>query len=177
MSKEELVMEHLVSLHYAEPLAPNLERFADAIVDGKLIGHLCPSCKRVYLPPKGYCPLCTVPTGETDEVEVGDHGTVTGFTIITPVAYYGQTETQPFVYASVKLDGVDSNLSGQDVVGIPHEDIHMGLRVRARWAPAGERSTEGISNRGWGGLTGAIEAFEPTGEPDADYDSYKEHIF
>ncbi len=176
-AKEDLVMEHLVSLHYAEPLTPNLERFADAILDGRLLGQRCPSCGRVYLPGKGYCSLCVVPTGEKDDVEVADQGTVTGFTIIAPVAYYGQTETEPFVYASIKLDGVDSNLTGQDIVGIPHEDIRMGLRVRARWVAPEARSVEGLSSRGWGGITGVIESFEPTGEPDADLDTYKEYIF
>jgi uncharacterized OB-fold protein len=177
IAKEDMVMEHLVSLTYSERLSPNLERFADELMEGRLMGHKCPSCGRVYLPGRGYCPMCVVPTTDADEVEVADRGILTGFTIIAPVAYYGQTETQPFVHASVKLDGADSTLSGQDIVGIAHDRIHSGMRVKAVWRPPAERSTEGISNRGWGSVSGAIDAFEPTGEPDADYDEYKEHIF
>ena len=60
--KENLVMKHLVSLTYAEELTPILERFVDALIDGRIVGHKCPQCGRVYVPGKGYCPLCVVPT-------------------------------------------------------------------------------------------------------------------
>jgi uncharacterized protein len=176
-AKEDLVMEHLVALTYREPLTPNLNRFVDELMDGHITGHRCPSCKRVYVPPKGYCPLCVVPTTHDDEVELPDSGTLTGFTIVTPVAYYGQTQTEPFVYASVLLDGADTPLTGQDITGLPHDDLRMGLRVKAVWKPEAERSAEGISNRGWGALGSVIASFEPTGEPDAGEDVFRDHIF
>jgi uncharacterized protein len=175
--KETLVMEHLVSLTYEEELTPILERYVDALIDGRILGHKCPACGRVYVPGKGYCPLCVVATGDDDEVMVADTGTLTGFTIITPVAYYGQKETEPFVYASVLLDGANSNLGGQDIVGIPHDQVRSGLRVRAVWKPKSERSAEGVSNRGWGGVGSAVEAFEPSGEPDMPREQFEEHIF
>jgi len=175
--KENLVMEHLVSLTYSEELTPILERYVDALIDGRIVGHKCPSCGRVFVPGKGYCPICVVPTTDADEIEVADHGTLTGFTIITPVAYYGQTETEPFVYASVLLDGSDSNLGGQDIVGVPHDRIRSGMRVRAVWKPRAERNADGVSNRGWGSVSSVIDAFEPTGEPDVDRAEYEEHVF
>ena len=175
--KENMVMEHLVSLTYRERLTPNLNRFVDELLEGRIVGHKCPVCGRVYVPPKGYCPLDVVATGPENEVAVSDTGTVSGFTIVTPVAYYGQKETQPFVYASVLLDGADSPLGGQDIVGIPHDQLQAGLRVKAIWVPKGKRKVEGISNRGFGGLGSVIEAFEPSGEPDASPEVYKEHIF
>jgi uncharacterized OB-fold protein len=170
-------MEHLVTLTYRERLTENLNRYADNLLGGRIIGHKCPACGRVYVPAKGYCPLCVVPTSEADEVEVPDTGTVTGFTIITPVNYYGQTKTEPFVYASVLLDGADTTLGGQDITGVPHSELRMGLRVKARWKPAGQRSVKGMSNRGWAGFGDVVESFEATGEPDAAEDAYKDHIF
>jgi len=175
--KSNLVMEHLVSLTYTEELTPILERYVDGLIEGRIVGHKCPSCGRVYVPGKGYCPLCVVPTTEEDEVEVADTGTVTGFTIVTPVAYYGQEETEPFVYASVLLDGSNSTLGGQDIVNIPRDDVRAGLRVKAVWKPKEKRSGAGVSNRGWGGVGSAIDAFEPSGEPDMDRAQYEEHIF
>ena len=175
--KEHLVMEHLVSLTYSEELTPVLERYVDALIDGRIVGHKCPSCGRVFVPGKGYCPICVVPTTDADEIEVADHGTLTGFTIITPVAYYGQTETEPFVYASVLLDGSDSNLGGQDIVGVPHDQIRRGMRVKAIWRAESDRSAAGISNRGWGSVDGSISGFEATGEPDVARELYQEHIF
>lgn len=175
--KEALVMEDLVSLTYREPLTPNLNRFADGLLAGRLIGQKCPSCGRVYVPGKGYCPLDVVEMGEPDEVEVSDTGVVTGFTIVTPVRYYGQQETEPFVHASVLLDGADNALGGQDITGLPHEEVRAGMRVRAVWVPDGERSVEGLSARGWGGAAGVISSFEPSGEPDAEPDHFREHMF
>jgi uncharacterized OB-fold protein len=174
--KQALVMEHKVSLTYSEPLTPTLERYVNALLEGHIVGQKCPSCGRVYVPGKGYCPLCVVETGERDEVEVSDRGTVTGFTIITPVAYYGQTETEPFVYASVLLDGSAGAIGGQDITGIPHAELRSGLRVRAVWKPPSERSAEGISNRGWGGVGSVISSFEPSGEPDVPREQFAEHI-
>jgi uncharacterized protein len=175
--KETLVMEHLVSLTYEEELTPILDRYVDALIDGRILGHKCPECGRVYVPGKGYCPLCVVATDDDDEVTVADTGTVTGFTIITPVAYYGQKETEPFVYASVLLDGANSNLGGQDIINIPREEVRSGLRVRAVWRPKEKRTAEGVSNRGWGGVGSAIDAFEPSGEPDMPREQFEEHIF
>lgn len=175
-AKEHLVMEDLVSLNYSEPLTPNLQRFADNLLAGRLVGHKSPS-GMVFLPGKGYDPITLDVTTDADEVEVSDHGTVTGFTIITPVQYYGQQETQPFVVASVLLDGCSNAIGGQDILNIPHADLRAGLRVKAVWRPEGERSVEGISNRGWGGFDGVIDGFEPTGEPDAPLEQIREHMF
>ena len=175
--KEEMVMEHLVSLSYRERLTPNLNRFVDRILEGELVGHRCPSCSRVYIPPKGYCPLCVVTTSAEDEVQVSDHGILTGFTIVTPVAYYGQQATDPFVYASVLLNGAHTPIGGQDITGVAHDRIHTGMRVRAVWRPREERKVEGITNRGWGGLDAIISSFEVTGEPDAGPEEYREHLF
>jgi uncharacterized OB-fold protein len=110
------------------------------------------------------------------EVEVSDNGTVTGFTIITPVPYYGQTKTEPFIYASVLLDGADTPLGGQEITGISIDDVRIGLRVKAVWKPVDERTGEGQSTRGWASVEGCIDTFEWTGEPDAAFDTYQEHV-
>lgn len=173
--KEHTRMTHLVSLNYHEQLTPNLQRFADHLLEGKLIGHKG-SSGMVYLPGKGYDPMTGDPTSEADEVEVSDQGTVTGFTIITPVQYYGQTETKPFVVASVLLDGCSLPVGMQDIVNIPHAELRVGLRVKAIWRPEGEREIVGLTNRGWGGFDGVIDGWEPNGEPDVDMDSLKDHL-
>lgn len=175
--KDKMVMEDFVSLTYVEQLTPNLERFADNLLAGRLIGQKCPSCGRVYVPGKGYCPLCVVTMSAADEVPVKDTGVVTGYTIVTPVRYYGQKETEPFVVASVILDGADNALGQQDIVAIPHDELRAGLRVKAVWRPEGKRTVKGLSNRGWGGVGGVIDAFEPTGEPDAPLEQIREHLF
>lgn len=171
---EPLVTTELVTLHYAEMLPANVVRFGEALVAGRFLGGRCPQCQRVYVPNRGFCSLCVVSIGPDAESEVGDRGVVASFTIIAPVKYYGQTKTEPFVFASVLLDGTASPLRGQDITGLPHEQVRAGLRVQAVWKPRDERDFEGLTARGGASsIEGAVTSFAPTGEPDLDRDSYR----
>jgi hypothetical protein len=170
-------MEQKVTLHYSEPLPPNLARFGDALLQGRFLGGRCPACQRVYVPNRGYCPLCAVLMTEDDELAIGDKGVVASYTVIAPVHYYGQTKTEPFVFASILLDDTSTVLRGQDVTGIPHDEVHAGMRVAAVWLPESERTLEGMSARGGAGLEGCITSFAPTGEPDLGEGSYRGYEF
>jgi uncharacterized OB-fold protein len=171
-----IVLDRMISLTYTDLLPEHTVRFVERLLDGQITGRKCPVCGQVYAPPKGYCPVDVVALTPEHEVEVGDHGVVTGFTIITPVRYYGQTKTEPFIYASVLLDGANTPLGGQEITGISIDDVRIGLRVKAVWKPVGERSGEGQSTRGWGSVEGCIDTFEWTGEPDADFETFQEHV-
>ena len=70
----------------------------------------------------------------------------------------------PYVAVQVLLDGADTVL--MHVLKAKLEDVHMGMRVQASGSPKAE----------WTTSVGNILYFEPTGEPDAPFDSYKEHI-
>ena len=100
----------------------------------------------------------------TDEVQLSDQGTVTTFCIVN-VPFLGQKITPPYVSAYVLLDGADIALQHL-ILDIPAEEVRMGLRVEAVWKPREEWVTS-IEN---------ISHFRPTGEPDADYDTYKQHL-
>ncbi len=171
------VMEEKVTLHYAEPLPPHLARFGEALLSGQFLGGRCPQCARLYVPHRGYCPLCVVRIREEDETTSGDIGVVASYTVITPVRYYGQTKTEPFVFASVLLDDTASPLRGQDITGMPHDKLRAGLRVRAAWAPESERNLQGLNPRGGFGIEGCVRSFEPTGEPDVPAEAYRGYEF
>ena len=98
-----------------------------------------------------------------DEVVVSDTGTVTTFCIVN-VPFEGQTMKLPYVYASVLLDGAD--LPMLHLVNAPAHEARMGMRVRAEWVPAGERRP----------TLESIRWFSLTGEPDAPFESYQEHL-
>jgi uncharacterized protein len=174
-SKQHLVMDDFISLTYREELTPTLQRFGEHLLAGRIVGHRSPS-GNVYVPGRGYDPLTLDLTTDDDEVQVADTGTLTAFTVITPIQYYGQQETQPFVMGSVVFDGA-SNAIAQQRIHISHEEVRSGLRVRSIWKSAGDRSLVGMSNRWWGGLECAIAGFEPTGEPDVSEEWVKEHMF
>ncbi len=151
-----------VKLAYDYAASPEESKFFRGLADGKLIGQRCPVCEKVYVPPRGACPVDGVPT--TDEVEVADHGTVTTFCIVN-VPFTGQQIPIPYVSAYVLLDGADIAFLHL-ILGIDAADVRMGLRVKAVWKPRDE----------WGTTIANISHFEPTGEPDADYETYKVHL-
>ena len=160
-------MRQLVSVEYATlPPSATTWRVAEAVKEGRVLGHRCPRCSKVYVPPRGYCSLCVVPTGEDDEVDVADRGTVTAFTIITPIQYHGQQETEDYAQASVLLDGANQTIMTR-LDGIPTADVHTGMRVRARWKP--------VDARGFG-FADSIDGWEPTGEADTPPEAFAEHI-
>ncbi|MEU5977078.1 OB-fold domain-containing protein [Streptomyces sp. NPDC047315] len=131
-------------------------RYLDALAERRMVGERCPRCRKVYVPPRGACPTCGIAT--TDPVEVGPRGTVTTFCIVNIKAKNLDIEV-PYVYAHIALDGADLALHGR-IGGIPYDEVRMGLRVEPVWPddPDGRYP----------------DHYRPTGEPDADYDAYKE---
>ena len=115
--------------------------------------------------------------GEADEVEVDGIGAVSSFTVITPIDYYGQEETEPYIRASILLDGTDSPLIGIDIRDIPVDEFRVGMRLRAVWRDESERDIEAMGS-GWGAAWDAvIERWEPTGEPDVDSRPLQQYAF
>jgi len=102
-------------------------RFFDGIRDGRIHGNRCPSCARVYVPPRGSCSACWVEC--RDWIEVSDHGVLETFVIVN-VPFYGQQVEIPYVLGSIRLDGADSAFL--HLVAGPRRPA-IGLRVRAVW--------------------------------------------
>ncbi len=151
-----------VRLAYDHAVSPGESVYLRALADGRLVGQRCPECGKVYLPPRGACPVDGVPT--TTEVELPDTGTVTTFCVVN-VPFAGQRITPPYVAASVLIDGADIPIQHL-ILGCPPDQVRMGMRVRAVWAPPEQR---GLGARN-------IEHFEPADEPDAPYESYAGHL-
>jgi uncharacterized protein len=151
-----------ISLDYLYAASPEESAFFRGLAEGRILGQRCPACHKVYVPPRSACPVDGVPT--TDEVQLSDKGTVTTFCIVN-VPFLGQKITPPYVSAYVLLDGADIALQHL-ILDIPAEEVRMGLRVGAVWKPREE----------WGTTIENISHFRPTGEPDADYDTYKQHL-
>jgi uncharacterized protein len=140
-----------VRLHYEHTASPGESAYLRGLADRRLLGQRCGVCGRVYVPPRGTCPVDGVPTRE--EVELPETGTVTTFCVVN-VAYPGQRVTPPYVAAAVLLDGADIAFQHL-ILGCEPGEVRMGLRVRAVW-----------------GDSGTISHFAPAGEPDAPYESY-----
>lgn len=151
-----------VSLDYDYSAGQSASRFLRAIAEGKLLGQRCPVDGRVYFPSRGACPQHGVGFGD-EVVELSDKGTVVTFSIVRVPSEAIPLEL-PYVTVNILLDGADTIL--MHVLDADVEDVRMGMRVQAVWKPAAE----------WTTSTENIQYFRPIDEPDADYDSYKEHI-
>ena len=136
--------------------------YLKALKEGKLLGGRTGKDGKLYFPAREADPA----TGKVlDEfIELPDKGTVTTFAIIN-IPFPGQRIKPPYVAAYVLLDGADIPFLHL-VSDIEADKVRMGMRVEAVWRPR-EEWDFGIDN---------IEYFRPTGEPDADYETYKLHL-
>lgn len=164
LSSEEPVtmMTTPVRLNYRHSASPVETRYLMGMAEGRLLGQRCPSCRKVYMPPRGACPTDGVPTEE--EVELPGKGTVTTFCIVN-VPFQGQRLKPPYVAAYVLLDGADIPFQHL-ILGCEADQVRMGMRVEAVWKPESE----------WGHTLENIEYFQPSGEPDAPFDAYSQHL-
>ena len=151
-----------VSLDYNYAASPEESLFYRGLNEGRIMGQRCPTCQKVYIPPRSACPADGTPTEE--EVELSQTGTVTTFCIVN-VPFLGQKITPPYVSAYVLLDGADIAVLHL-ILGVPADEVRMGMRVKAVWKPKDE----------WTFSLENIDHFAPTGDPDADYDTYKQHL-
>jgi uncharacterized OB-fold protein len=150
-----------IRLRFEHTASVEETRYLRGLAEGRLLGQRCPACRKVYLPPR-VCPTDGVVP--TDEVEVADRGVVTTFCVVN-VQFAGQRLTPPYVVAQVLLDGADIPLQHL-ILGCAADQVRMGMRVTAEWRPPAEWSTTPEN----------IAHFRPTGEPDAPYESYADHL-
>lgn len=151
-----------VSLDYDYAASPEESLFYRGLNEGRIMGQRCPTCEKVYVPPRSACPADGTPTAE--EIELSQTGTITTFCIVN-VPFLGQKIKPPYVSAYVLLDGADIAVLHL-ILGVPADEVRMGMRVKAVWKPKDE----------WAFSLENIDHFAPTGDPDADFDTYKQHL-
>lgn len=151
-----------VHLHIEHSASVEETHFLKELEQGRLVGQRCPVCAKVYIPPRSACPTDGVPPGEY--IELSDRGVVTTFCIVN-VPFLGQRIKPPYVAAYVLLDGADIAFLHL-ILGCAASEVRMGMRVEAVWRPREQ----------WGPTLQNIDHFRPTGEPDAPFESYAEHL-
>jgi uncharacterized OB-fold protein len=135
-------------------------QFLKHIKEGRLMGRRCPSCSKVYAPPRGGCPMCGVEFAE--DVQLKDTGTMVTYSVVN-VNFANRAVDLPYVTAEVAFDGSDTTTSLL-LKGVKPEEARMGMRVKAQWLPEAE----------WEYSLTNIDCVVPIDEPDADYETYKD---
>jgi uncharacterized OB-fold protein len=154
------VVETPITLEYSYTPGVAASRFLRSIERGEIMGQRCPRCGKVYMPPRGACSMCGVATDE--ELRLTGKGTITTF-CVTQIPSPGLTP--PYVTAWIRLDGADIT-SMFLVQECDPDDVRLGMRVEAVWVEESEREAN----------LGNIRYFRPTGEPDAEYSTYKDYV-
>ncbi len=148
-------------LDYRVPAGASTRRYLNGLGEGKIIGGRAPSSTEVYAASRGTDPKTGEPT--SIEVEIADTGCVTTFCIVNIPGLSELAPEIPYVSAQILLDGADNMMFGL-IRGCAVEDVHMGMRVKAKWADELAPSHN------------SILYYEPTGEPDAPYEHYKDNL-
>nr|WP_050949727.1 Zn-ribbon domain-containing OB-fold protein [Gordonia effusa] len=162
---EQVVIVTPITTSNTHSASPAESEFLRGIKVGKLIGNRMASGVdegRVYFPPRDVSPADGAPPAEM--VELPHTGIVTTFCIVN-VPFQGQKIKPPYVAAYVLLDGTDIPFLHL-ILDCAAEDVRMGMRVEAVWLPEAE----------WEYSLGNVSHFRPTGEADADYETYKEYV-
>ena len=167
-------MQQHIALEYAVQVSPLAHRFGEQLRAGRIVGQRCPQCGLVFVPPRAFCAMCVVAMGPDHEVQLAEKGTVTGFTVLTPIQYHGQKEREDYALASILIDGANGTVGQQRLTDVPLDRIRVGMRVEAVWAPDEDRQTD-PGDRGYG-FGNAITGWQAIDEPDVDPDEFAEHM-
>ena len=135
-------------------------KYLRGMAEGRLMGQKAVGSDKVYLPPRGSDPTSGAPT--EIEVEVSQNGTVTTYCITNIPGLSESAPEVPYIAAQILLDGANTPYLAL-VQGIAVEDVRMGLRVKAVWDENLRPDAR------------CLKWFEPNGEPDAPYDTFREY--
>ena len=162
MSEPVTMLETPIKIEYEFTAGLAQSRYLKGISEGKFLGQRCPKCTKVYVPPRGSCPTDGVATDEI--VELPNTGTVTTYCVVN-VPFAGQTIEIPYICAQILLDGANISFMGL-IQEIPTGEIRMGMRVEAVWVEPDQL----------GPTMASVKYFRPSGEPDAEFETYKEYL-
>ena len=136
------------------------EKFLRGIRRGRILGQACDACGRVYVPPRGACPRCAVPTSK--EVELAHKGTIITFCVVRVPSENIQVSL-PYCAANILLDGADIPFTGL-IQECRFDEVRIGMRVEAVWKPESE----------WDYNLGNIAHFRPIAEADVPFEKIKD---
>jgi len=121
-----------ITFMYKNRVGQALQVYLNGLKEKKIMGARCPTCKKVYVPPKTVCARCRKPIDKW--VEVGQEGILKNFTVSYVNIVNGEIldVQEPYVIGLIKLKGASSLLSG--IVKIPSVDkVKTGMKVKAVW--------------------------------------------
>jgi uncharacterized OB-fold protein len=137
MAEEYRIMKAQVVVPYELALGGTWSYFFDCLKEERIMGKKCKSCKRVFVPPRSFCPRCFEDMEQW--VEVKQEGTIETWVLVN-MPFFAQQLKIPFISAQIRLDGSDTGFIHQ-IAGIDlsnfdkvREVVKLGGKVRAVWS-------------------------------------------
>jgi uncharacterized protein len=109
-----------------------------SLKNGVILGARCNTCQKTVVPPRIVCEWCFNPMD--DYVPLQDTGTVNTFSLCY-VTWDVQRITDPEIPAVIEIDGASPLHGIMHKLGeVAPEKVHIGMRVKAVWLPADQRT-------------------------------------
>lgn len=127
-------------LEYAWDNGIAIGKYLEGLKDGKILGARCEGCNRTMIPARAFCELCWRPTDEY--VPVRDTGTVNTFAIchVNWDASRLKDSEPRHLPAVIMIDGLETQGLMHVLGNVKPEDVRIGMKVKAVWKPAKERT-------------------------------------
>jgi len=126
MSDEPIVAEVIAHSNFLVSTGATGTKFLTEIRDNKkIMGIKCPSCGKVYVPPRTHCPTCFVKMSEW--VELSGKGTLSSYTVVRYHEPYMPKEP-PFAYGVIQMDGADTGMA-HFLGEVDLDKIKIGMRL------------------------------------------------
>jgi uncharacterized OB-fold protein len=135
-STEPMSARMTIEFPYKHSTGEVIGRFLAGLKEQKKIWGRRVSRQGVVVPPISYSEIDARAGGEW--VEVADEGIVTAVAEVREPVANLHPFTEPFAFVLVKLDGADTALAHVVTDGL--DRLRVGSRVKAVWAPDGERT-------------------------------------
>lgn len=101
--------------------------FWDAAREHRLVAPRCGACGTFRLPPTAFCWKCR--SQDTEWVDLPGRGTVYTFTVARHALTPAAQDATPYVVAVIALEGAGGARLISNVVGVPCEEVTIGMPV------------------------------------------------
>jgi uncharacterized OB-fold protein len=136
-----VTVEWKPDLRYAWDDGVGIGYYLRELKEGRLTGCRCEHCNVTTIPPRVFCERCFKPIH--DFFEVGDTGTINTFSISNVDWKAGRLDPKERRHtpAVIEIDGCNPDHGILHLIGdCEPTDIKIGMRVKAVWKPAAERT-------------------------------------
>lgn len=126
---EEIVFDGKICVPYTWTVGNTLSKwYVQLRDDGEIWANRCPTCGKVFVPPKAKCLYCYEDVN--DWVKLPGTGTLETYTVVNYEEPKLHPRKAPFVYGIVKMDGADTGIF-HFIEGVEPENLKTGMRMEA----------------------------------------------